>query len=170
LIGPPFHAGLIVADVESAMKELGAAFALDWSSVRVSETVVWTPGGRVDLTFRGGFSKPGPTRLELIEAIPGTLWDTTRAVALHHVSFWSSALEEDSDELAQKGFPLVATAWQEGAEGRPCLFAYHRKDSGPFMELLDERERPQYEEWWEEKAPDGSPRLESNITIRTSSE
>jgi hypothetical protein len=150
VIGTPFHVGLVVADVDSAMRDLGSAFGLGWSSVRCTETAVWTPQGRVDLTFRGAFSRPGPTRIELIEAISGTLWDSSDDTSLHHVSFWSSDLEGDSDELEMKGFPRVATSWRDGAKGRPSLFAYHRRASGPHMELLDEQEKAQYEEWWSE--------------------
>ena len=151
MITGPFHAGLVVADLRQTMDDLSAAFGLGWSSLRESDTAVWTPTGRVDLTFRGGFSTPGPTRLELIEAIPGTLWDGPSPTNLHHVSFWSSDLVADSQSLVEKGFPLVATTWVDGEEGTPRLFAYHRKGSGPYMELLDENERSHYEEWWEEQ-------------------
>lgn len=150
MISPPFHSGLIVADVDAAMRDLGGALGLGWSTLKESETAVWTPDGRVDLTFRGGFSKPGPTRLELIEAVPGSLWDGPDDISLHHVSFWSTDLVRDSAELAGKGFPLMATTWLSDHPGRPELFAYHRRASGPYLELLDERERPQYEQWWEE--------------------
>jgi Glyoxalase/Bleomycin resistance protein/Dioxygenase superfamily len=150
VISPPFHSGLIVGNTEAAMRDLGRAFGLEWSTIKESETAVWTRDGRLDLMFRGGFSKPGPTRLELIEAVPGSPWDGPGDVVLHHVSFWSSDLAADSAELAAKGFPLVATTWVDAEPGRPELFAYHRNGSGPYFELLDEAERPHYEEWWEE--------------------
>jgi Glyoxalase/Bleomycin resistance protein/Dioxygenase superfamily len=152
VITGPFHAGLVVADLRQTMDELSGAFGLGWSSLRESDTSVWTPTGRVDLTFRGGFSQPGPTRLELIEAIPGTLWNGPNSTNLHHVSFWSSDLAADSRSLVEQGFPLVATTWTDGGESTPSLFAYHRKNSGPYMELLDERERVHYEEWWQERS------------------
>lgn len=150
MISPPFHSGLIVAHAETAMRDLGESLGLGWSTIKESKTAVWTPDGRMDLTFRGGFSKPGPTRLEVIEAVPGSLWDAPGDMALHHLSFWSSDLVRDSAELAAKGFPLVATTWVDSQPGRPELFAYHCRGSGPYLELLDEQERPHYEQWWEE--------------------
>lgn len=150
MISHPFHSGLIVAHAEAAMRDLSEALGLSWSTIKESKTAVWTPDGRMDLTFRGGFSKPGPTRVELIEAVPGSLWDAPADMALHHVSFWSSDLQRDAAELVAKGFPLVATTWVDGEPGRPELFSYHRRGSGPYLELLDEQERPHYEQWWEE--------------------
>ena len=149
MIGLPFHSALIVPEVYAAMDDLSGAFGLQWSSIKESETSVWTPEGRLDLTFRGAFSKPGPTRIELIESVPGTLWFAVGAPVLHHISFWSSDLVADSKQLDADGYPLMATGW--GDDGSvPTLFAYHRKGSGPYMELLDENERDHYEEWWNE--------------------
>jgi hypothetical protein len=74
MIGLPFHSALIVPEVHSAMSELSSAFGLQWCTLKESETSVWTPEGRLELTFRGAFSRPGPTRVELIESVPGTLW------------------------------------------------------------------------------------------------
>jgi hypothetical protein len=149
MISTPFHSALVVPEVHSALDQLSRAFGLEWSSIRESETAVWTPEGRVDLTFRGAFSKPGPTRIEIIESIDGTLWSAPDDVVLHHVSFWSSDLINDARHLAEDGFPMMATSW--GDDGQtPTLFTYHRKGRGPYMELLDENERPHYEEWWNE--------------------
>jgi hypothetical protein len=149
MIGTPFHSALIVPELRSSLDLLGDAFGLGWSSIKESETAVWTPEGRVDLTFRGCFSHPGPTRIEIIESIPATLWSTGDDILLHHVSFWSSDLVKDAAALAEKGFPIMATSW--GDDGTtPTLFTYHRQAGGPYMELLDENERPHYEEWWNE--------------------
>ena len=149
MIGTPFHSALIVPELHSSLEQLSRAFGLQWSSIRESETAVWTPDGRVDLVFRGAFSKPGPTRIEIIESIPGTLWSATDDLVLHHVSFWSSDLVADSRALADEGFPIMATSWGDDGE-TPTLFTYHRQGLGPYMELLDENERPHYEEWWAE--------------------
>ena len=150
MIGTPFHSALIVPEVHAAMAELSAAFGLDWCPLKESETSVWTPEGRLELTFRGAFSKPGPTRIELIESVPGTLWFAEGAPVLHHISFWSSDLAADSKQLEADGYPLMATGWGEDGS-TPNLFVYHRKGTGPYMELLDENERPHYEEWWNEE-------------------
>jgi Glyoxalase/Bleomycin resistance protein/Dioxygenase superfamily len=149
VISPPFHSAFVVPELHSALDELGQAFGLEWATIRESKTAVWTPDGRVDLEFRGTFSKRGPSRVEIIESIPGTLWTATDDLVLHHVSFWSSDLVGDSGKLAADGYPVMATSWGETGE-TPTLFTYHRKGRGPYMELLDENERPHYEEWWNE--------------------
>ena len=149
MISTPFHSAIIVPELHPGLEQLSRAFGLQWSTIRESETAVWTPEGRVDLVFRGAFSKPGPSRIEIIESIPGTLWSATDDLVLHHVSFWSSDLVADAKALEKEGFPMMATSW--GDDGQiPTLFTYHRKNRGPYMELLDENERPHYEEWWAE--------------------
>ena len=150
MIGSPFHSAIIVPELHPALEELGLVLGLCWANVREPQTTsVWTPDGRLDVVFRGTFSKPGPMRIEVIEAVPGTLWMATTDFVLHHVSFWSSDIVADACALVHQGYPIMATGWGTG-DGSPTLFTYHQKGDGPYMELLDEREKPQYEEWWNE--------------------
>jgi len=82
-------------------------------------------------------------RLELIQAVPGTIWNAGEAGRLHHLGYWSEDLHRDGASLEADGAPVAA---------RSERWSYHRF-ADYYIELLDVAGRPAMEERWQQ-APD----------------
>jgi hypothetical protein len=71
--------------------------------------------------------------LELIKAVPNTLWDRGDSRALHHISIWVDDLTAASESLSSRGAPLVSTGATASPE--PSGNAYHQLRCGLLIEL-----------------------------------
>lgn len=95
-LGPFWHVGVLVQDLDAAMRELTLGAGIQWCE----------PQTRVDETgqeFRLSFSTQAPF-LELIEGHPGTLRDATGGPRLHHLAFFTDRYAEDKERLECSGF------------------------------------------------------------------
>jgi hypothetical protein len=130
-----YHTGIVVRDINAAMKDLADAVGVRWPVDELPEqrtiVEVWTPKGSIDVPFRAVYSIDGPVRLELVEAVEGTLWNTAGGGEVHHIGYWSDDIEATAAELEGKGFDRVASG---GFEGHETLWIYHQRGNGPFVE------------------------------------
>ena len=150
-----YHTGFVVPDIERAKAELGAVFALEWTGVEEREMPVLTPGGPLLAAMRFVYSRGKAPRLELLEPVPGTVWEQpVQAVAgpssAHHVGVWAEDFQAESRRLEDLGCSRVLT-YDDGS-GDAVRFAYHRLPSGGLVELVDASRRPELEAWF-----DGAP-------------
>ncbi len=124
-----FHVGHLVADIESAMAELGSSFDLTWTQVvSRDDQRVWTPehGQRtVPLTFC--YSTQGPQHIELIQGVEGTPWWWGDIQNLHHAGVWCDVPTLTNDLIA-RGWTLVCS--QVSPEEGYGSFSYVRSPSG----------------------------------------
>ncbi|MFW3169298.1 VOC family protein [Geodermatophilus sp. CPCC 206100] len=149
--GEIYHTGLVVEDLETAMAELTAVLGLTWTPVEDRELPVVTPDGPLTVRLRWVYSRRGPCRLELLEPVPGTVWErpvqpSSGAGGAHHVGVWAEDLAAASDELVAAGYPRVLT-FDDGSGGA-ARFVYHRLPTGPLVELVDAARRPALEAWF----------------------
>ena len=149
-----YHTGFVVPEIEAAMAELTAVFGVSWTAVEEREMPIVTQDGPQVVTLRFAYSQGGTPRLELLEPVPGTPWETPShsfgAGAAHHIGVWAPDFAETSDKLVAEGFPRVLT-FDDGS-GKAVRFAYHRLPSGVIVELIDATRRAELEAWFE-----GSP-------------
>ncbi len=140
-----FKSGLLVADIDAAMADLGRWLELEWTPVRTAELTLRTAAGeeRVNLTFV--CATEGDTVLELIEAQPGGYYRLQPGEALHHVGMWVEDLAETSRQLAAAGMPLEAAG--VSGDQSPALFAFHTNPYGLRIELVDAVMRSSFEQW-----------------------
>lgn len=140
----PFHVGVVVSDLDEAMRAYGGTLGLTWSSPQPREFTVWTPDGIVQASLLVTFSRQGPPSLELIRGHAGTPWEPAGLGQLHHVGYWASRFADDVERLQEQGCRLVATGVD--AQGSwPSRFAYLRRGDGFRIELLDEAIRGEIE-------------------------
>ncbi len=142
----PFKTGLVVADLERAMRDLRAALGLEWTPVQRSElTLALADGSRESVELGFAYSTgPGPY-LELLEAQPAGYYVARPGQELHHVGFWADDLEAASLELVARGMRLEAAGVRDGHT--PAIFAFHVSPHGLRVELVDSRMRPGFEGW-----------------------
>lgn len=150
-----YHQGFVVESLEMAKDEFSQVFDVDWTTTGESTFDVWTSDGARTIDFTFVYSTTGPNRLELIEAIPETLWELPAAgthgpLATHHFGVWVDDVAAASRMLAAAGSPLLVTA--DDGSGDPFFFAYHRTGSGALVEIVDRANQPNFQAWW-----DGAP-------------
>lgn len=146
-----FHTGYVVDDIAQAMDELAEALHIRWARLQQREMRLRTPDGRSAIDLKYTYSSGAqPPYVELLERVPGTLWETSTGPGrLHHLGIWSEDLAADSERLSSLGGELLVTfdTEAEGVTG----FAYHRMPSGVLIELVDASTRPAMQRWLTER-------------------
>lgn len=155
-----YHVGYVVSDLSDAMDRLGRRLGLRWTDVVRVDGAFVGPAGASAVSMELVYSTNGGAKTELIQELPGTLWDlqATSArrrdstgvaaddIALHHLGYWTDRLAHDSDDLARRGHPRLMTAGKDVA--RPRVMAYHTGDGGVHTELVDAAARDAFETWF----------------------
>jgi hypothetical protein len=142
-----FHTGLVVDDLERAMATLSGVAGYHWTTVMNLEVTARTAAGvQAPVAQRFVLSVEEP-RLELVEAIPGTVWVSDGSNGAHHVGYWAEAdgIAATSAALVELGLPVEASNDFE-ADGR-LMWVYHRGVGGTRIELLSTAMRGPMEAW-----------------------
>lgn len=142
-----YHSGFVVSDIASAMAELTTTLGYDWLDVVTRRLRFRGPEAEqsVELTFT--YTRRGPHRLELLQEVPGTIWETRDGLATpHHVGMWVEDVAAESARLAADGSPLLWT--YAGDPDRAVGFAYHRLPCGLMVELVDTSRREAFDAWF----------------------
>ena len=144
--GELFKVGLLVEDLDAALRDLGRWLGIEWTPVQTSPLVLQVGARREEVELRFAYSTAGPLYLELLEAQPHGYYRAPQGSHLHHVGRWVGDLAEASAQLAEAGLPLEAAGVD--AQGRsPALFAFHRGGHGLRVELVDRAMQPGFERW-----------------------
>ncbi len=131
-----FHVGMIVPGLEEAQAALTELVGLTWRSTIEAPVPVHTAatGTTETVQLRFAYSEQQPC-LELIEAVPGTVWGLSEGSNLHHLGFWTDDLRRESSRLDAARCPLEA-CMDLGDGQRPTSFGYHT-GLGIRVELVD---------------------------------
>jgi hypothetical protein len=132
-----YHVGIIVKDLPAARSQLTDQLGLTWGPVLHLERAEFRDGEGHDLllptTFCYSVEQPC---LEVIQEVPGSVWECNDNSNLHHMGFWSDDLSAESDRLAQIGCPLQLAG--RSGDVAPVGFAYQRNNElGVRIELVD---------------------------------
>lgn len=141
-----FHTGLVVEDLDLAMKTLGAVAGYHFTTVMELEVTARTAHGLQHASQRFALTLEEP-RLELVEEIPGTVWVSDGSNGAHHVGYWAAndRIAQMSAELAAQGFEVEASNDAE-ADG-VLMWVYHRGLGGVRIELLNTLMKPSMDAW-----------------------
>jgi hypothetical protein len=130
---PYFHVGLVVEDLDAAMKELSAATGLQWAKVVTREIGDWT--------YRLVYSRTGPPYVELVEGGEGTPWDVSNGPRLDHLGWWIGDVDAELERLAAVGVPVERDLRQLGSAAFVKAPA-----SGLKIELIGRDRRSRFEQ------------------------
>jgi len=132
----PSHICIVAADLDVAMRELGAVWRTSWTAGR---------DGTVGIPFRSGSSittvhlrsawgERGPLRVELIQAVVDTIWPPGGADYFHHLGYSVPDLQAEARRMTALGLELEWTR----AEGPFDInaFGYFRLPGGVRIELV----------------------------------
>lgn len=131
-----FHVGLVVPEVESAIKDLTALLGCEWQPIFEGGLAVHEPGvGEREVPMRIAMSTTAPL-IEVIEARPGTPWELSAGGSnLHHLAFHTDDLDGESRSVAESFCPIeICGVAGDGA--KPTTFTYHSR-GGLRIELVD---------------------------------
>lgn len=147
-----YHCGLVVEDFDAEMALLTDVVGHRWTeTIEVEQTV--EIDGRVEtVPLRLAFSLSEP-RLELVEAVPNTLW-TPSTSGLHHLGYWSDDIDDDITAL--RGSHFVVEGRGLTPEGE-TLWAYCKGPIGPRIELVNRLMQPMLESLFAVGEPDPAP-------------
>jgi len=135
-LGPHWHVGVIVEDLDRAMLEMSASLGVEWCS---PQTRVGDQG-----KFRLTFSTTTPY-FELIEGIPGSDRDSSAGPHIDHLAYWSNDYSDDKERLTCAGFALEL----EGSAPFGGEWCYMRgSSSGLRVELCEATSRAGFFRRW----------------------
>ena len=137
-----YHMGLIVPRIEDAMDELSRGLGLTWNAPQRARVKVRDHAGDRILEPRVVFSVEGhsATLLELIEALPGTVWEAVQGSRLHHLGIHVDDVGEAVERMTREGMTLEVGGLD--ADGKVAGFCYLNDPLGVRMELVDRRGLP----------------------------
>jgi hypothetical protein len=125
---PYFHVGIVVADLEAAMRELTNAVGLTWREPSRSQYGAWD--------IEVSYSVEGPPYLELIRGCGDGPWTLAGAPRIDHIGWATSNVVEESERLIGIGVDVDFDP-SSVSPNRSGVFCYHRAPaSGVRIELV----------------------------------
>jgi hypothetical protein len=144
--GQLYHVGIVVPDVEVAQAHLSDLLGISWGPVVVVDALDVRDGDGNDLVVPNQLTySTEPPYLELVQEVPGTVWECNEHSNLHHIGVWTDALPADSASYSELRCPLQLCG--RDADGALQQFAYHRDPLGVRIELVDLAMKPMMEEF-----------------------
>jgi hypothetical protein len=128
---PFYHVGIVTPHLESTMQDM-SVLGIGWRQIKEFVLDVSTPRGARQINMRGVYSQQGPPYIELIERVPGTLWEGGSSASCHHLGFWTQDLDQTAAALERAG--LQRELWVGGPDGRLVGYMYHTGAYGPLIE------------------------------------
>jgi hypothetical protein len=141
-----YHVGIVVPDLEVAKAHLTELLGLSWgNNVDIAGNAVRDGDGRdFEVPFRLCFSRQQP-HIELIQELPGTIWECNDHSNLHHIGLWSDAIADDSAAFDRMRCPLALCA--RHGDVAPVQWAYHRDVLGFNLELIDAATKDEWQQF-----------------------
>jgi hypothetical protein len=134
--GQLYHVGIVVPDVEVAQAHLADLLGITWGPVLHVEALDVRDGDGNDLVVPNTLCySTEPPYLELVQEVPGSVWECNEHSNLHHIGVWTDALPADSARYSELRCPLQLCG--RDADGSLVQFAYHRDPLGVRIELVD---------------------------------
>lgn len=125
------HIGIAVKSLETAIPFYEQKLGLKCYSVEEVE----------EQKVKTAFFKVGQTKIELLESTdpegPIGKFIEKRGEGVHHIAFATEGLQENLDELAQKGVQLIDKTPRKGAEGLNIAFLHPKSTLGVLTELCE---------------------------------
>ena len=151
LVGRLYHVGIVVPDIEVAKEHLSELLGITWGPVLhvdAFDVRAFDHEGATATTSSSptrSATPPSRPHLELVQEVPGTVWECNEHSNLHHIGVWTDALPEDSATYSELRCPLQLCG--RDADGALQQFAYHRDPLGVRIELVDSAMKPLMEEF-----------------------
>ena len=146
VLGRLYHVGIVVPDIEVAQAHLADLLGITWGPVLHVDAYDVRDGKGNDLVFPNTLCySTEPPHVELVQEVPGSVWECNEHSNLHHIGVWSDALPADSATYGELRCPLQLCG--HDGDTAPIQFSYHRDPLGVRIELVDAAMKPMMEEF-----------------------
>ncbi len=145
-----YHTGIVVSDLEAAKARMTDIAGYHWTVTLTGEVLVRTADGDRTLGMRYAYSLEAP-HIELVQEIPGTLWESTPRLATHHLGYFCDDLATTSKRLEEAGFEREVCAVVDGVA--PSIFAFHVSPDGARIEIVERTRIPDLAVYLRERTP-----------------
>jgi catechol 2,3-dioxygenase-like lactoylglutathione lyase family enzyme len=144
--GQLYHVGIVVPDVEVAKAHFTDLLGITWGPVVETEGLPVREGDGAERIVPNRLCySTEPPYVELVQEVPGTVWECNEHSNLHHIGVWTDALPADSATYTELRCPLQLCGRDD--DGALVQFAYHRDPLGVRIELVDLAMKPMMEEF-----------------------
>ncbi|MBX6768320.1 MAG: VOC family protein [Actinomadura rubrobrunea] len=146
----PFHAGLVVADLQQAVEHLGNTFGYTFhppTRLGVHEVEDRISGVTGPLEMLAAYTKEGPFRLELIECQGEGVFAPSRG-GLHHLGVWKPDPEARLRRQEAAGEPVDAVMRKPDGS-ISVIYGGPTGASGVRIEYVSQAQRSRLERWFE---------------------
>jgi hypothetical protein len=138
------HLGYVVTDLPAAAARWSQDFGVQWAPLERRRRSIRCDGVDMEVDLAVTWSLEGPVRMELLEEIPGTVWERRRGHPVHHVCYWVEDLGAEAERLMGSGWKVEVT---EPGPGPVNGFAYLVDSEGFRVEPKPEGGRPAIDRW-----------------------
>ena len=142
------HAGLVCRDIDWAMVHLSELLGLHWVGGDRKEWSLTLYGEARRVPLRIAHASRGSGNYELIEAVPGTPWETQNDIVQHHICLHDSDSVAACLALEEQGYDRIM-----GRHGDPQ--GYFQAASGLLVEMIGDELLGYLEAFYERSRPMG---------------
>ncbi len=139
-----YHVGIVLSDLDAGKAQLSELFGYVWAADIRGVVTVRFGSTSADIDLRLVYSVSTP-RLELVQRVPGTVWEPAAGSGVHHIGYWSDDVAADAAKLESSGLAHEASGVGPGGQ---AMWAYHRGSSGPRIELVSRALEPMLANLW----------------------
>lgn len=160
-LGVPYHLGIVVHDVDEAIRTYGDAFGVDQWRVRdipaLGARSHWHGEPQPDVGLKFAYSATAQPFLELVQPLGEAEWSATQHLREHgegiyHVGYWVDDIVGVIERASKHGIEAEMTAFTTPSDGgRPLGFAYLSPEHthGLRVELVSSANRDRLLHWVE---------------------
>jgi hypothetical protein len=135
---------VVVYDLDAALTKFSELFRYRWSDAFEGRIQVGLRDGDREIPLRFVYSRTVP-RIEVIQAIEGTLWVPSTGSGIHHLGYWSDDVEGDGARLEAHDYALEALG---RVPNGAVPWSYHKAPDGFRVEPVDRALQPMLEGFW----------------------
>ncbi len=134
-----FHIGIVVKDMAQGMNDMSRRFGVTFPEAREASVKMRYRGEEQQVSVKFVYSREGPVYIELLEAVPGTVWENT---GIHHLGVFCDGMEDEVQKLVADGYTHEGASL--GADGSLQGAQYITNDSGVRLEFQRGETREQF--------------------------
>jgi hypothetical protein len=148
-----YHTGLIVDDLDEAMRTFGETLGLHWAHPRTAKTPMRGPEGIVGREVRFTYGLEGPHHMELLEQIDaGPYLSLTGGRHVHHLGYYTKDLAGSARWLDDHGFVMEISGVEEDGRIGRATFHRHPVLPGFWFELVSGEIADEIGQWMADAA------------------
>lgn len=129
-----FHVGVIVPDIRTGIDDIARRFGATFGDPRQANVRVRYRGAEQQVPVTFVYSRQGPPFIEIIQAVPGTVWEAGAGSRIHHLGVFVNNIEDEIGRLQAEGYEYEAASL--GADGSMQGAQYINNDSQIRLELI----------------------------------